>query len=263
MERAILSTELINALAGERTPKFLATVSAGGIPNIVDANTIIFGEFMVVKTRQNLEQVPEVGVAVFTEDLRIWAFRGRFLRFERTGSYVDMINGTEMFRYNAYSGIRSAGVIEAVEVTHTWTMSKQELLRQMLVVKILRRFFLSSSNDGVVLPSVVKEKFDRFKAVKFLAYKDSQGYPACIPVPSLFSAGNGKMIFGTFLAHQAIQDIAHSTFMAASVITLDPVAYQIKGTFEGIKSKRLGSVGFLRIKEAYSASPPLPGHRIV
>jgi hypothetical protein len=110
---------------------------------------------------------------------------------------------------------------------------------------------------------VVREKFDRLKAVKFLAYRDDEGFPACIPVPSLFPSGKGKMIFGASKDRRILQRVPQGTMMAASVITLDPVAYQIKGPFEGMRSSRVGSVGFMRIQEAYSASPPLPGHRIV
>jgi len=271
MKHEILSAELVDVFSGERTPKFIATLDADGIPNVVpvislraaDGKTIIFGEFMIVKTRQNLEKVPEVGVAIFTEDLKIWTIRGRFLRFERSGSYVDTINTTANFRYNAYSGIRNAGVIEALEVTHTWSLTKQDIVRQMLFVKMFQPVFRFQQNGGVVLPHTVREKFDRLQAVKFIAYRDEQGYPSCLPVPSLSSAGKGKMIFNTVLAPKDIEKIPHSSWIAASVITLDPVAYQVKGTFEGVKSLGVGSIGSLSVREAYSASPPLPGHRIV
>ena len=57
-----LTPSLKEALSGEMTPKFLATRDLAGKPNIVpvttitpyDDETLVFGEFMLNKTKKNL-----------------------------------------------------------------------------------------------------------------------------------------------------------------------------------------------------------------
>lgn len=47
--------------------------------------------------------------------------------------------------------------------------------------------------------------------------------------------------------------------MAVSVITMEPISYQIKGIFKGwIRNDR----GKIKITEAYNSNPPLPGAEI-
>lgn len=78
MAKTSLAPEIISTFAGEMTPKFLATLNAEGLLNIApiisleaaDEKTLIFGEFMMWKTRQNLEVNPHVAAAVLTTELR-------------------------------------------------------------------------------------------------------------------------------------------------------------------------------------------------
>ncbi len=43
---------------------------------------------------------------------------------------------------------------------------------------------------------------------------------------------------------------------------MEPVAYQVKGQFQGWHSSLGRKLGAIRVQEAYSASPPLPGKRL-
>ena len=45
------------------------------------------------------------------------------------------------------------------------------------------------------------------------------------------------------------------TEMAIAIITMDPIAYQVKERFTGIRR----GLGIIALKEYYSASPPLSG----
>ena len=49
--------------------------------------------------------------------------------------------------------------------------------------------------------------------------------------------------------------IPRATELAVSIITMDPVAYQVKGAYAG---RKLGA-GVVDVTESYSASPPLLG----
>ena len=123
---------LLQALGGEMTPKFLATRSAEGIPNVVPCitllpaedvpDTLTFGNFLLRKSIKNLEQDGRVGILVITTDLHGWILTGDFIEFQSAGPYVDRQMSSTLLRYNAYTGIRNAGVIRVRSVDATFVI---------------------------------------------------------------------------------------------------------------------------------------------
>jgi predicted pyridoxine 5'-phosphate oxidase superfamily flavin-nucleotide-binding protein len=264
-----LSPAIVEALAGERTPKFLATLSVEGVPNVVpiislqaaDERTVIFGEFMMWKTRRNLEVNPRVSVAVMT-DSQGWVIKGDFLEFQRSGPHFDQIMAGDTFRYNAYAGIRNAGVIRVGSVVRAFALSRLAVLLDMARAKWFARSARKRSVNGVTVPIQVRQKFARLQAAKFLAYLDSDGYPDIVPVLSLVPADEQTFVFSGGPAEPALAALSARARVAASVLTFEPLAYQIKGEFLGTERSLGRLAGVLAIQEVYSASPPLPGRRI-
>jgi hypothetical protein len=263
-----LSTEVMRALAGARTPKFLATRSADGIPNVVpvlsleaaDEGTIIFGEMMIWKTRRNLETDPRVAIMVLTPDLRGWSIRGQFVEFQRSGSYFDHIMASENVRYNAYGGIRSAGVIRVLAVTRSFKLSQGGLLLDTLRSRWLARRLSHDGPSQDAMPVQVVEKFSRLRAAKALAFLDASGHPDCLAALPLVPAGPAKLVFGG--AAEDLDGLAPGSPVAAAVLSLEPVAYQVKGDFAGLRTSLGRRLGVIDVRESYSASPPLPGQRL-
>ena len=268
MGEATLSPAIVEALAGERTPKFLATLNSEGVPNVVpiislqaaDESTVIFGEFMVWKTRRNLEVNPRVSVAVMT-DSQGWVIKGDFLEFQRSGPHFDQIMANDTFRYNAYAGIRNAGVIRVVSVARAFALSRLPILLDMARAKWFARRARRRSVDGVTVPLQVRQKFARLQAAKFLAYLDEDGYPDMVPVLSLIPADEQTFVFSG-PAEPPLAALSPGAKVAASVLTFEPLAYQIKGEFLGAERSLGRLAGVVGVQEVYSASPPLPGQRI-
>jgi hypothetical protein len=268
MKTTELDEKAIAAFAGTKTPKFLATASPDGMPNIVpiisieawDPWTLIFGEFMIWKTKKNLETNSKVGVSVLTENLNCWTVRGTFEGYERTGEKYDKISMNEMYRYNAYSGLRNCGVIRVEEVKRVKGMLAAPRLAEMGFAALASA---TKRGEGAPMPPQVSEKFARAKAAKFISYLDADGYPVALPVTSMFSVGDDALEFGMGALKDFNGKLPEPPFRAAAtIITFDPVAYQVKGTVHEI-SNRLGArIARLDVEEVYSASPPLPGKRI-
>jgi hypothetical protein len=266
---ANLSPAIIEALAGERTPKFLATLNPEGVPNVVpiisleavDESTIIFGEFMIWKTRRNLEANPRVSVAVMTAS-QGWVIKGDFQEFQRSGPHFDRIMASDTFRYNAYAGIRNAGVIRVGSVVRAFDLSRLAVLLDMARAKWFARRVSRRSVDGVTVPIQVRQKFARLQAAKFLAYLDSDGYPDIVPVLSLIPADEQTFVFSAGPAALALAALSPGAKVAASVLTFEPLAYQIKGELLGTEWSLGRLAGVVAVQEVYSASPPLPGQRI-
>jgi hypothetical protein len=264
-----LSSGVMRALSGPVTPKFLATRDAQGIPNVVpvisleaaDERTIIFGEMMIWKTRRNLEADARVAILVLSPDLRGWTVRGRFVEFQRTGAYFDHIMDSESIRYNAYSGIRSAGVIQVLEVARTFKLSQAGLLIDTARCGWLARRLSRNSAEGGAMPLQVQEKFSRLRAAKAAAYLDASGHPDCLPALPLVPAGPARLVWGG-RALEGASDLTPGSAVAAAVITPEPVAYQVKGEFAGWRRSLGRRLGVIDVREAYSACPPLPGKRL-
>jgi Pyridoxamine 5'-phosphate oxidase len=260
-----LDADVIGVLAGPRVPKFLATRDADGVPNVVpvlslqavDERTIIFGEMMVWKTRRNLEADPRLSMLVVSPDLRAWTVRGRFVEFQRSGPMFDRVSSEEGARYNPYGSYRSAGVIEVLGMTRATRFTQLRLLLDTVRCRMLARS-VSRDRPSAVMPIQVSEKFSRLKAVKALAVLDGSGHPDCLAGFPLTTAGRGRLLFAGEDGG-GLKTLSPGAHVAAAVLTLEPVAYQVKGTFAGARRSLGRSFGVIDVREAFSACPPLPG----
>src|SRR5512136_1053893 len=135
--------DLLDALRGEMTPKFLATRNADGVPNVVPCisilpaddqpDTLFFGNFLLRKSIQNLKQDARVGILVVTPQLQGWILSGDLIEFQRAGPYVDRQMSGPLLRYNAYTGIRDAGVLRVISVDRSFGISKLQVLTEYLL----------------------------------------------------------------------------------------------------------------------------------
>ena len=266
----MLTKDIMDAFAGEMTPKFLATIGPQDVPNVVpiisltapDPETLIFGEFMIQKTRRNLEASTKVSAMVVTDDLEVWTVRGDFEKFATTGPFLDKLNQSKMFRYNAYMGISRAGVIKVKDVTSHARLSKAALLMDLAAVQIGRRVSGPGNGAATAMPAQVLEKFSRVKAVRAFSYLDRDGYPDTRLFMAMMPSGDRSLVFAPWQFADLLGSLQRDAPVAASIITFDPVAYQVKGTWQGLK-RRLGfNLASMNITEVYSACPPLPGKRI-
>ena len=108
----------------EEIAKFLATVDVRGKVNVVliisqlpgEPGKLVFGEFMMWKTRDNLEANSRVASMAMTKSLESVEVVADFEGFTDTGPYLDKVNSISMFRYNAYAGIRRVGFLDIKKV---------------------------------------------------------------------------------------------------------------------------------------------------
>lgn len=253
-----LSQEIIDMFGNAMTPKFLATVDGEGIPNVVPItslmsagqDTLIFGDFLMWKTARNLEYDPKVGILVLTEALKYVYLTGTLQGFEKAGTYVDCINQQDMFRYNAYTGIRRAGIIRVESATHIKAISKLQILSGLVKLK----FHGSGKNGSAVMPFNVMEKYSRIQALKVVAYAGSEGYPVALPAIPMVAKDEHSL---SFILKTSRTKLPEGAQVAACVLTMEPICYQVKGTVKGS-----GEVKDLALTDVYSACPPLVGKKI-
>ncbi len=258
--------QLQRALSGDRTPKFLATLDASGRPNCVpiitltpySEDTLIFGEFFMNKTRKNLLENPKVGIAVLNDAFEGWSLKGEFLGFETTGEKVEFINRQPMFRYNAYTSIRAAGAIRITDVSPMSSLGKIRLLTAFARIFFTMPLLHHGKGHDACMPDRVQEKFRRMSAVRAMAFRDTDGVPRAFPVMACRSVGANRLLVRDALFNRYAPAIPINAEVAVAIITMDPIAYQVKGRYAGM---RLGA-GVVDLDDCYSASPPLLGEKL-
>lgn len=262
---ATLEPDLTKALSGDYTPKFLATLDGDGRPNCVPVititpyidGTLIFGEFLMQKSRKNLLVNPRVAVAVINDAFEAWSIEGEFLGFETEGEGVDFVNRLPLLRYNAYTGVRSVGRIRVDHAGPKHRLGKAALLAAYLRASATARL-LPGPNVRPVMPPPVRQKFNRMGAVRAVAFRGADGAPRASAAMACVAAGPSRLVLGDSLAEPLLGQASAGAAMAVAVITPEPVAYQVKGDYAG----RRAGLHLVELTECYSASPPLLGERL-
>jgi pyridoxamine 5'-phosphate oxidase-like protein len=259
---------LLAALLGERTPRFLATRSPEAEPNVVpclslmpdeeQTDILFFGNFLLRKSIKNVERDGRVGILVMTPELHGWILTGDFLEFRRTGPYVERQNGARMLRYNAYTGIRNAGLVRVRSVETAFTLSRLQVAKDFALAR-LAAFGATRDQEGVRVPLPVRREFARMAAVKVLAWVRADGYPVIVPALSLQPKGERELVgrFNNRLGTGPQPLPPTGVPVATNVLTAEAISYQAKGRW--VQS---GKRGTIRVHSVYAGGPPLPGGRV-
>jgi hypothetical protein len=139
---------LLDALRGEMTPKFLATRDAAGVPNVVpvvsiqpaegEPDVLFFGNFLLRKSIRNLLVDPRAGILVITPGLHGWRLKADFVEFQTTGPLVERQMNSSILRYNAYTGIRNAGLLRVRSVEGEFHIGKVQVLTEFILARLAR-----------------------------------------------------------------------------------------------------------------------------
>ena len=253
---------LVEALQGELTPKFLATRSAGGVPNLVpltsmtaaaDADdTLHFGNFLLRKSVVNLGEDCRVGMLVVTPELSWWSMTGDFEAFLTEGPYADRQRNASLLRYNAYTGIRNAGVIRARTMARAAQIGKAALVREYGLARAAS--VRPPGEEGIRIPREVRKQLARMVAVKALAWVDGDGWPRVVPALSAQPAGASSLLVWMGSAKDRPAD---GSPVAINLLTLEAISYQVKGIW-----RERARYGVVVPTAVYAGGPPLPGGQI-
>jgi hypothetical protein len=255
-------------------PRFAATVDDKGNPNVVpllsvvaaDEDTLIFSRLMVWKTARNLEANRIITINSLGYKFNSWTVRGEFMEYQTQGEYIEFFATQPINRYNAYMGVTKVGVIRVKEVYEPTPISFVSALWRFGRLKGLAENSSAQENHetgGMKMPSEVLDKFNRSLALKYISIVTEQGYPLLAPDFTIRLSENGKLIFSPFQKDHPLYPINQGMKVAATALTAGPVAYQVKGVYKGEITLGGTSAGVVDVQEVYTASPPVPGKRVI
>jgi hypothetical protein len=161
---------------------------------------------------------------------------------------------SSLLRYNAYTGIRNAGIIHAKSLEGSFHISKLQVAKDYLLARLASLSSAVTSHGGVAMPLPVLHEFAKMAAVKVLAWIGEDGYPVVIPALSLQPARAESLVCwkgGRF------PEPKQDALVASNILTLEAISYQVKGRW-----LRGGRTGTVHTQEVYAGGPPLPGGRL-
>ena len=267
-----LPQEALDIYNQEEIAKFLATVDGQGKVNVVliisqlpgETGKLVFGEFMMWKTKRNLNANGRVASMAMTKNLQSVEVLADLEGFVDTGPYVEKVNSISMFRYNAYTGIRRVGILDITQVYPRKNISYFTVLKDFIAVKLAKTLVKADGLEkSINIPRAVASKINSLLSICALAYVGEDGYPRILPVVSSAVLNKGYLVIKLAEANRELADIGLPIQVAVNVITMEPTSYQVKGSLERIESHLGSRLGLIRLDEVYSAMPPLCGERIV
>lgn len=228
---------LAEALHGNNSARFLATLGEDGRPNLVPALSAIAVNERLVRvaailpdqTRVNIAHNPAIALLVIDQAMRWWS-----LEMEAAG-YEAGQPGEKVGRWL---------MLKLVRIAHEGKMSRLALSAEYGLMRALGIPKGESYADN--LPKRIARKLSTLKAIKALAYADPAGRVGVLPCFSLVPAGPGALVCATRIAPQ-IREIEVDTPVAVCLLTFEPNAHQILGWFEGIGGGLLRTNATIRV----------------
>ena len=262
-----ISDKLKEVLNIFEMPKFLVTIDHNGEPNSAlitswthyKNNELVYGDFMTYKTRKNLDEGnAKIALLVMSTDLDSWLIKADFMGFHKNDDIYEFIAMTPLFRYNQYTNARAAGLAKVRSVSKNYKVSKVSVLSSFIKAKLIARNVPKQVTHEGNLPYNIQKRFGQMAAVKVVSYLDEDGYPAAYPALGMVPAGTNRLAIDRGEERRQGHSLSDGQRVAISLVTLEPAAFQVKGTFRIFNEKR----AYIEIDRVYVCSLPKPGERV-
>lgn len=267
MAKYELDQELTDVMKEFEVPKFMATMDSEGEPNVVpvlswtvyEDDTLVYGDFMTYKTRKNVNDGnSKISILVFTQNLDSWLIKADFESYHRNDEIYEFIAQTPLFRYNQYTNARGAGVANAVWASQKYGISKIGVLSAFLKTKMAGRNVPTHDTEEGNMPLNVLKRMSEMAAVKVISYVAEDGYPVAFPEFGMLPVSSNRLVVKRGEEKRRGFNLKDGTRVAISLVTLEPAAFQLKGTFRELND----STGFIELDRVYTCSLPRPGERV-
>ncbi len=266
-----LSPADLKSLQPEMMMRLIGTRDRAGKPNVgmiptmrhAWADKVAFGEFVVGKTKLNLEQHDQrAGLLFMSLGLDLWNAKGKFTNWAYEGEDYEFLNNTHLLRYNAYTGISRVGYINIEQVVPK---------RKIPIIKVLNGNILGQIAKGALKRGLPEERMSKFTQslfngmtnAKYVCWIGPDGYPEIIPAIQMITADANRLVFSPLMFQADLARIPEGGWVACLAInTKEFSIMQVKGFFKGWQKVRGVKMGIIDVEEVYSSIAPKAGDRI-
>ncbi len=263
----LIPDDLEQAMKEFLTPKFMITQDSSGEPNtalvmtwtVYEKTKLVYGDFMTFKSRQNLlDGNKKMALLIMTMDLYSWLIKADFESYHQNDEVYEFIAMTDLFRYNQYTNARGAGLAIPRWVSQGYPISKVSVLTNYLKARIAKgKVPYEETKEGNMSPPILR-RFSEMAAVKILSFIDDDGYPAAFPAFGMVPAQSNRLVIKRSEEHKRGYSLSDGQRVAISLVTLEPAAFQVKGTFRELDD----GTAAVDLDRVYVCSLPRPGLRI-
>jgi hypothetical protein len=132
------------------------------------------------------------------------------------------------------------------------------VLSSFLKAKMAGRKVSTIETEEGNMPLNVMKRMAQMAAVKIIAYVDEDGYPVAFPEFGMLPVSSNRLVIKRGEEKRRGFSLKDGMRVAIALVTLEPAAFQLKGTFREIDE----STGYIELDRVYTCSLPRPGERV-
>lgn len=215
---------------------------------------MMFGRFIVGKSKEYLAQRPEAGFLIMTLDKDFWTGQMRYTRTLSSGAEYEKYNSHPLFRYNTYFGVDSVFVCDLLNISDKRRLNMPAVIFNAIRVLAAKPFRTRKDAPKLLTPWAdgLMKKLD---TLAFIAWVDEKGVPAIAPCIQLQSADAATLVLTDSPYKELLSQIRPDSRVAVFGANLKFESVLMKGRFTGWH----GGLGSVEIDRVYNSMPPKHG----
>jgi hypothetical protein len=244
----------------------VATVNPAGVPHLTLITSIrashpaqlTLGEFCKGCSKHHIQRNPNVAFLILTMDRRMWRGHARWTHLKTEGPEYESYNDLPMFRYNAYFGINTVHYLDLVDATGPERLPLPSILLSSLLTGTAKGAVRTGTADRILTPFAQK-LFNRFGALKFLAWIKDDGFPEIVPILQCRAADSRRLVFSPLAYGRELSRVPTGATVAVFGLTMKMEDVLVRGRYAGATRRRMIRVGTVDIEWVYNSMPPAHG----
>lgn len=233
---------------GDPHISLLSTLMARG------ESEMMFGRFIVGKSKEYLAQRPEAGFLIMTLDKDFWTGQMRYTKTLSSGEEYEKYNSHPLFRYNTYFGVDGVFLCDLLNISEKRRLDMPSVILNAMRVLAAKPFRRRKDAPKLLTPWA-DELMKKLDTLAFIAWMDEKGVPAIAPCIQLQSADAGTLVLTDSPYRELLSQIGADARVAVFGANLKFESVLMKGRFTGWH----GGLGSVEIDRVYNSMPPKHG----
>jgi len=174
------------------------------------------------------------------------------------GAELDMYKMMPMQRYNSYFPINRVHYLDLVETSEPQKTPVFTMLKSFLATRFAKKK-AATKIEKRVLNSYSENLFNSIMALKFLAYKDSNGFPCLLPVFGTQASDSRRLALNPGYFKKELENIPEGSDVAVFALSLKLESVLVRGKFSGSRKYNGLKLNIVDIDWVYNSMPPNAG----